>query len=324
MARMATASTHLNATLEEDLRRVEIELGHVGHDADWVLRDAIRHHLRTGGKRMRPRLALLAGRLVGGVTSDGLVQLAAVTELVHAASLVHDDTLDEAGTRRGVATVSSQWGDHIAVLVGDYLFAQAAILTAGLGSLRLMGLLAETIQSLVQGELAQMDAAYRIEASALNYEMRIAAKTASLFILAAEGGAVYVGTNDEQARALSGYAYNLGLAFQIADDVLDYTGSMEELGKPARSDLASGVVTLPALYYLQELPADAPDYMTVEEGGDVTTVVAAIRASDAPARALARARELARDATNALMVFPPSSERDALIALAGATVSRGS
>jgi geranylgeranyl pyrophosphate synthase len=322
---MATAATQLGATLPNDLARVETELGLVGCDAGPLLREAIRHHLRTGGKRLRPRMALLSGRMVGsGATSDGLVQLAAVTELVHAASLVHDDTLDEASTRRGVATVSSQWGNHIAVLVGDYLFAQAAIVTAGLGSLRLMALLAETIQSLVQGELAQMAAAYRIEASAENYEMRIAAKTASLFMLAAEGGAVHAGAGDEQAHALRDYAYNLGLAFQIADDVLDYTGSMEQLGKPSGSDLANGVVTLPALYYLQALPPDASERRIVEGGGDVVQVVAAIRASDAPARALLRAGELARKAIEALDIFRPSPEHQALVALAESTVSRQS
>jgi geranylgeranyl pyrophosphate synthase len=322
---MATAASQPGATLPNDLARVETQLGLVGYDAGPVLREAIRHHLRTGGKRMRPRMAVLSGRMVGGsCVSDGLVQLAAVTELVHAASLVHDDTLDEASTRRGIATVSSQWGNHIAVLVGDYLFAQAAIWTAGLGSLRLMGLLAETIQSLVQGELAQMGAAYRIEASAENYEMRIAAKSASLFVLAAEGGAIHSGASDEQACAFRDYAYNLGLAFQIADDVLDYTGSTEELGKPAGSDLANGVVTLPALYYLQALPADAPERRAVEEGGDVVQVVAAIRASDAPARALARAGELAQRAIEALDIFPSSPERQALVALALTTVSRRS
>jgi all-trans-nonaprenyl-diphosphate synthase len=319
---MAIAASDLSTLLSPDLVRVEKELGLIGHDAGPLLHEAIVHHLRTGGKRLRPRLAMLAGRLVGGDSSPKLVQLAAVTELVHAASLVHDDTLDEASTRRGVATVSAQWGNHIAVLVGDYLFAQAAILTAGLGSLRLMDLLAETIRSLVQGELAQMSAAYRIDASAENYESRIAAKSASLFVLAAEGGAVCAGASDEQARALRDYAGNLGLAFQIADDVLDYTGSDEELGKPAGSDLANGVVTLPALYYLQSLPASAPERLIVEEGGPMDRVVAAIRDSTAPRRALAHAATLAQMAVDSLAIFAPSPERAALEALAETAVSR--
>jgi geranylgeranyl pyrophosphate synthase len=235
---------------------------------------------------------------------------------------VHDDTVDEAATRRGVATVSAQWGGHMAVLVGDYLFAQAAILTAGLGSLRLMELLAATIQALVQGELRQMGAAYRIEASAANYQSRIAAKSASLFVLAAEGGATYSGAAQEQILALRRYALNLGLAFQIADDVLDYTGTDEELGKPAGSDLANGVITLPALHYLRGLSPEAADRRMVEEGGDVRALVTAIRASEAPARALAEARALADQAIEALADFPPSPEREALIALAEATVAR--
>jgi geranylgeranyl pyrophosphate synthase len=235
---------------------------------------------------------------------------------------VHDDTLDEASTRRGVPTVASRWGSHVAVLVGDYVFAQAAIITAGLGSVRLMSLLASTIQALVQGELRQMSAAFRIDASAANYEERIGAKSASLFVLAAQGGAICAGAGEQEAEALRSYAHNLGLAFQIADDVLDYTASDEDLGKPAGSDLANGVVTLPALNYLETLPLDAPERRLVEEGGDTAAVVAAIRASDAPARALKRARRLARQAASALKVFPPSPDRDALIDLAQAAVAR--
>jgi geranylgeranyl pyrophosphate synthase len=321
---MAIAATDLSALLSTDLACVEHELGLVGHDAGPLLHEAIVHHLRTGGKRLRPRLAVLSGRLVGGDSSTKLVQLAAITELVHAASLVHDDTLDEASTRRGVATVSAKWGNHIAVLVGDYLFAQAAILTASLGSLRLMDLLAETIRSLVQGELAQMSAAYRIEASAENYESRIAAKSASLFVLAAEGGAVCAGASDEQAHALRAYARNLGLAFQVADDVLDYTGSDEDLGKPAGSDLANGVVTLPALYYLRSLEPSSPERLLVEEGGPMDRVVAAIRDSNAPSLALTHAATLAQAAVDALAIFPPSPERAALESLAGTAVSRQS
>jgi geranylgeranyl pyrophosphate synthase len=210
----------------------------------------------------------------------------------------------------------------VAVLVGDYLFAQAAIITAGLGSVRLMSLLASTIQALVQGELRQMSAAFRIDASAANYEERIGGKSASLFVLAAEGGAICAGAGEQEAEALRSYAHNLGLAFQIADDVLDYTASDEDLGKPAGSDLANGVVTLPALNYLETLPLDAPERRLVEEGGDTAPVVAAIRASDAPARALKRARQLARQAVSALEVFPPSPDRDALIDLAEAAVAR--
>ncbi len=321
---MAVAPNQLDQPLMADLARVEAELGLVGRDAGPVLHEAIRHHLRTGGKRLRPRIALLAGRLIRGYVPEGLVRFAAVTELVHAASLVHDDTIDEASTRRGEPTVGSQWGSHIAVLVGDYLFAEAAILTAGLGSLPLMSLLATTIQALVQGELRQMSAAYRIEASAANYESRIAAKSASLFVLAAEGGAVYAGAREEQVQALHEYAYYLGLAFQIADDVLDYTASDEELGKPAGSDLANGVVTLPALHYLQGLPPDAPERRIVEEGDEMARVVAAIRASDGPSYALAHARTLARQAVAALDIFSPSPDREALVALAEGTVSRRS
>lgn len=321
---MAIASSTVRGAGIDDLARVEQELMLVGRDAGPALHEAIRHHLRTGGKRLRPRLAVTAGRLICGYVPDGLIRFAAVTELVHAASLVHDDTLDDAGTRRGVRTVSAEWGSHVAVLVGDYLFAQAALLTAGLDSLRLMSLLAATIQALVQGELWQMSAAYRVDTSEQNYEARIGAKSASLFVLAAEGGATYAGGRPDQTAALQHYAERLGLAFQIVDDVLDYTGTDAELGKPAGSDLANGVITLPALYYLRDLPAAAPERRIVEEGGDTRALVQAIRASDAPARALNSARALVRAAIAELDIFPDSPDRAALIALAEGAVARRS
>lgn len=321
---MAIASSRLDQALMDGLARVEEELALAGRTAGTALHEAIRHHLSTGGKRIRPRLTLLAARLISDHVPDGLIRFAAVTELVHAASLVHDDTLDDAATRRGITTVSARWGNQVAVLVGDYLFAHAALLTAGLGSLRLMALLAATIQALVQGELRQMDAAYRIHVSSDNYEARIEGKTASLFMLAAEGGATYAGATEAQARALQRYGLSTGLAFQIADDVLDYTATDEALGKPAGSDLASGVITLPALYYLRELPGDAPERRIIEEGGDVGRIVDAIRASDAPARALEYARALVDRAVAELATFPDSPDRDALAALARGAIARRS
>lgn len=321
---MAIAASQINQSLLADMARVEDELALVGQEAGPVLHEAIRHHLSTGGKRMRPRIAILAGRMLLGGVPDGLIRFAAVTELVHAASLVHDDTIDEADTRRGEPTVGSRWGSHIAVLVGDYLFAQAAIITAGLGSLRLMSLLAATIQSLVRGELRQMSAAYKIEASAANYEARIADKSASLFVLAAEGAGVLAGVGEAEITALRRYGQQLGLAFQIADDVLDYTASNEELGKPAGSDLANGVVTLPALRYLRALPDEAPERRIVEEGGEIARVVAAIRASDGPEYALDRAQAHAQEAAAALDLFPLSPARQALLAITEETVRRRS
>src|SRR6185437_16132758 len=329
---MAMAASRINQPLMAELARVEEQLALVGQEAGPLLQEAIRHHLSAGGKRMRPRIALLAGRLLGHEATDDLVRFAAVTELVHAASLVHDDTIDDAATRRGEPTVGATWGGHIAVLVGDYLFAQAAIITAGLGSLRLMSLLAATIQALVRGELRQMSAAYNIEASAANYEARISDKSASLFVLAAEGAGVLAaegagvlaGVGEEQTQALHQFGQLLGLAFQIADDVLDYTGSDQELGKPAGSDLANGVITLPALRYLQSLRPDALDWRIVEEGGEIDRVVAAIRASDGPECALDRARTLSHEAISALRTFPLSPASEALELVAEETVRRRS
>src|SRR6185437_10138554 len=321
---MAIAASRVGQPLAADLARVEEELGSIGQEAGPLLHEAIRHHLSTGGKRIRPRSALLAGRMLLGDAPDALVRFAAVTELVHAASLVHDDTIDQAGTRRGEPTVDSRFGSHVSVLVGDYLFAQAAIITAELGSLRLMSLLASTIQALVRRELRQMSAAFKIEASAANYEARISDKSASLFVLAAEGAGVLAGAPEDQVAGLRRYGEQLGLAFQIADDVLDYTGSNATLGKPAGSDLANGVVTLPALRYLLTLPNDAPERRIVEEGGETARVVEAIRASDGPEYALQRAQTLADAAAEALSIFTPSPAQEALLVISRESFGRRS
>jgi geranylgeranyl pyrophosphate synthase len=311
----------LETALEEGLRCVEAELAAVGQRARPLLREVIRHQL-AGGKQLRPRMALLVGQLIAARTSEGLARFAAVTEVVQAASLVQDDILDRGTIRHGQASVNAQWGTRVALLLSDYLFAQAALITAQLNRPPLMQLLAETIQILVQGELQQMEESFDLAASAAGYQARIAAKCASHFVLAAEGAALYAGATGEQIAAVRRYAHQLGLAYQIVDDVLDYTGDSVEIGKPVGTDLANGILTLPAIYYLTALPADAPDRRRVAERRELDQVVAAVRRSTAPTRALAHAHTLIEEAIGALATFPPSAAREGLVALAHLTVRR--
>ncbi len=300
--------------VDADLERVRDTLYRIGDGDNPLLVETIRHLFGSRGKYIRPALALLVGRLFQPSASQRLVEFAAAMEVVHTASLVHDDTLDEAGTRRGQTTVNAAWNGHIAILLGDYLFAQSAFLIAGLGELRLMSMLADTIKQLVRGELLQMETAFDWEQDEDVYRDKIANKTASLLALSAQGGGVIGGADEAQLRALQGYGYKLGLAFQVVDDILDLTETEEVLGKPAGSDLAQGTVTLPVIYYLRR--ATPAQREAVVDGDRVREAVTAVAASPAIAEARAYADALIDGAIAELEILPSGEARAALRDLA--------
>jgi geranylgeranyl pyrophosphate synthase len=213
--------------------------------------------LEAGGKRVRPALALLAGKL-SNYNLELLVPLAASIELLHTATLVHDDVIDAAATRRGRATANSLVGNAASVMVGDYMFAHAAELVARTGNIDVIRLFAETLMHMATGELHQDMSAYSYGQSTREYFNRIAGKTASLFATAAKGGAMIGGANAQQAEALRSYGENIGMAFQVVDDLLDVTATEEELGKPAGSDLMQGTLTLPSLLLIERYPENNP------------------------------------------------------------------
>jgi octaprenyl-diphosphate synthase len=215
------------------------------------------HLLEAGGKRIRPAIALLSGRL-GDYSTELLVPLAASIELLHSATLVHDDVIDAAPTRRGRATANSLAGNAASVMVGDYMFAYAAELIARTGNIAVIRLFARTLMEMATGELHQDMTAYNYGQSTREYFNRIYGKTASLFATAAQGGAMVAGLSEGQALALRSYGENLGMAFQIVDDILDFTGDAVELGKPAGSDLMQGTLTLPALLLIERNPDNNP------------------------------------------------------------------
>jgi all-trans-nonaprenyl-diphosphate synthase len=308
------------ASIEADLQRVREGLQRIGEGDNPLLVQTIRHLFGTRGKYIRPALCLMVGRLYRPVADERLIDFAAAMEVVHSASLVHDDTLDEAATRRGRTTVNAGWNGHIAILVGDYLFAQSAIVTAGLGELRVMSMLAATIKSLVRGELRQMETAFDWGQTEQDYLDKIGNKTASLLALCTEGAGVLSGAREVGLDALHRYGYNLGLAFQIVDDVLDLTESDEALGKPAGSDLAQGTLTLPVIYYLET--ASPQERALVVDGNRVGEAVKAIAASAALRRARARAEELADEAVAALECLPQSDARRELREMARFAVQR--
>lgn len=288
------------------------------------LRSALEHLLAAGGKRIRPTLGLLVGNMLGA-PEDKLITLGASVELLHTATLVHDDLIDGALLRRGMPTLNARWSPAATVLTGDFLFARAAKLAAETDYLPLMKLFADTLATIVNGELTQMFSARGV-IERDNYYQRIYAKTASLFEMSSLAASM-VATDDEETRnSMKVYGYEVGMAFQIVDDILDFTGEQSAVGKPIGSDLLNGLVTLPAIYYAEANPLDE-DVLSLPEGGwkdtdRVQRLVDGIRQSKAIHQAMEEARQAVERAISALEDAPASPEKEALEDLARFIVDR--
>jgi geranylgeranyl pyrophosphate synthase len=311
--------------VQEGIKEVEARMrAQVDGNQPPDLRAAFEHLMSAGGKRIRPTLGLLVGHMLGG-DHEKLVTLGASVEMLHTATLVHDDLIDGALLRRGIPTLNARWSPAATVLTGDFLFARAAKLAAEADYLPLMKLFAETLAIIVGGELMQMFSAHG-SLSRENYYNRIYAKTASLFEMSAHAAAM-IATEDESVRlALRTYGYEVGMAFQMVDDLLDYTGDQVAVGKPLGSDLLNGLVTLPAIYYAEACPDD-PDVRALPEGGwadseRVARLVENIRASQAIHKTMSEAHVHVTRALEALQSFHPSAERTALDELARYIVDR--
>jgi geranylgeranyl pyrophosphate synthase len=309
----------------DGLQEVEQLLRHQADDDHPDLRAALDHLLSSGGKRIRPALALLTGQMLGG-PHDKLVTLAAAVELLHNATLVHDDLIDGALLRRGMPTLNTRWSPAATVLTGDFMFSHAARLAADTDNLPLIKHFAETLAVIVNGELTQLFSAKGV-VSQENYYQRIYAKTASLMEMTTRAAAMVSSVNDSVTEALRRYGYHLGMAFQIVDDILDITGQQDELGKTVGSDLLQGLVTLPALYYIEDHP-DQEEVRILVAGesnprrAQMETLVQSIRSSDAIRRAMDEARGYIDRAIENLAGMPEGNELQALLDLARFIVDR--
>jgi len=319
------STTTFFTSVQDQLHFVEQRMREqAGEDQHPDLRSALEHLLAAGGKRVRPTLGLLVGNMLGA-PEDKLITLGASVELLHTATLVHDDLIDGALLRRGMPTLNARWSPAATVLTGDFLFARAAKLAADTDYLPLMKLFAETLATIVNGELTQMFSARGV-IDRDNYYNRIYAKTASLFEMSTLA-ATMVATDDEETRsAMKAFGYEVGMAFQIVDDILDFTGDQSTVGKPIGSDLLNGLVTLPAIYFAEANRYDE-DVLSLPDGGwketaRVQRLVDAIRQSDAIVQAMDEARNAVRRALAALEVAPASPEKDALEDLAKYIVDR--
>ncbi|MHB8590069.1 MAG: polyprenyl synthetase family protein [Candidatus Dormibacteraceae bacterium] len=280
----------------------------------------------AGGKRVRPALVLLSASC-GHYDLGRLMPAAMAVELTHAATLVHDDVIDRSPVRRGRPTVAASLGDEPAIVIGDFYFAKAYEHAARTDSTAVVGILARAVMEICAGEVRQQEIRYRYSTGVEEYLHRIEAKTATLLTACCDIGALLGGLPDAQRSALHAYGRFLGLAFQIADDVLDYLGSEDEIGKPIGKDIAEGFATLPLMVARQDEAMSHRLKQILEDGRqlsvqDAHAVVEIVRESRAPQRALARAEDHARQAREQLGGIDAGEARDALEALTDYVVTR--
>ncbi len=313
--------------LKDDLKKVEDKM------RSQVLQDypdlaaALNILLSTGGKRIRPILTLLIGKILNG-EEEKVITLAAAIEMLHTATLVHDDLIDGALLRRGVPTLNSRWSPSATVLTGDYLFARAAGLAAQADSLSAMRLFADTLALIVNGEIAQLF--NRFSADNLpklsDYYQRIEAKTAALFRTACLLAAYVSPAHQAQLEAVSTFGLQIGLAFQIIDDILDFIGSPDIVGKPVGSDLQQGIITLPVIFYIEEEPLQKELLVQVlQKNHDPSLLqrfIEQVNNSSAITKSFAEARHAVQKAISALSSLPENQARQALEQLAVFIIER--
>ncbi|MEP6898056.1 MAG: polyprenyl synthetase family protein [Rhodanobacter sp.] len=313
-----------------DMQRVDTLIRH-RLSSDVVLINQIADHIiASGGKRLRPMLHTLAAG-AAGYRGDQHIKLAAVIEFIHTSTLLHDDVVDESDLRRGRETANALWGNAASVLVGDFLYSRSFQLMVELDDMRIMRILADTTNTIAEGEVLQLLNIGNADVSEASYLAVIERKTAVLFAAATELGGILGGLPDAQVAALRDYGMQLGYAFQIADDLLDYVSDADTLGKNIGDDLAEGKPTLPLIYALESTrsdPAHAEQTEVlrhaIEHGGleSLERIVASIRDSGALERTRERALVHAQAARDALAALPSSVYRDALGALADYSVQR--
>ena len=312
------------APIQKDLLVVEDRLKSTGVvDTPW-LGDLLSHALKGGGKRLRPAMALLSGSFYD-YNLERLMPMILAVELMHLATLVHDDTIDNSFVRWGRPTVNKVWGMEKAVLLGDYLFAKAGDLTASTGNLRVIKLLPQTLMIITNGELAQAASAFQLGQSREQYIFRIASKTAALFVMATESGAVLSGAPEKSIQILHDYGYYLGHAFQIIDDILDFIGTEEEMGKPVGSDLTQGTVTLPILMLMERYPQDNPVtrlFQGKNKAGNLKKAIEMVHNSTIIQECFDVAADYCNKACQNLKSLPENEARVSLANLADFIVSR--
>ena len=317
------------ALIADDLKRVEKAIGTETICSVEAV-TAISHHLqKSGGKRLRPALLLLSAGTCG-YRGDGAIRLGAVVEIIHTATLVHDDVIDKADVRRGQPSINLRWGNQASVLAGDWLYMQAFNLALRERNFYILDLLIELTQMMVEGELMQMDWLGRIDLTEDEHLSLVHRKTAYLFSVCARLGAILAGADAKMEQRMGDYGWNLGMAFQLVDDVLDFTATKDVLGKPVGSDLREGKVTLPMILALSKCTTDERSlvqtvirdeaYATAPLG----SILALLDKYDAIETVRRRAADYTENAASQLEVFPETNYKRALYSVTEWVVDRDS
>lgn len=322
---MTSSATSLFSPVEADLRLLKENLKKLIGARHPVLYAAAEHLFEAKGKQIRPAIVLLVSRatMVGKEITQRHRRLAEITEMIHTASLVHDDVIDESEVRRGIPTVHASFGNRIAILAGDFLFAQSSWYLANLDNLEVIKLLSEVIKDYAEGEIQQGLSRFSTSLSIDAYLQKTYYKTASLLANSSKAAALLSDATPEIAMHLYEYGRHLGLAFQIIDDILDFTGSTDVLGKPAGSDLRDGNLTAPVLYALEEKP-----YLEVlierefAQEEDLAEAIALVKDSRGIERSYELAAHHARAAAEHLADLPSSESRQTLIKLTDYVLNR--
>jgi len=318
--------TEIRAWVADDLRAVDHWISQSLHPDIDIINEMSTHIIHSGGKRIRPLLVVLAANAFGYQGRDHIT-LAAIVEFIHTATLLHDDVVDGSKLRRGRKTAHVIWGNEASVLVGDYLFSRAFQLMNQLNSLRVMAILANASNTIAAGEVMQLMSQHDPSTQVDHYYRVIESKTACLFAAATELGALIAGQSEEIVAAMATYGRELGLAFQIADDALDYTGSSDDLGKNIGDDLADGKPTLPLIFAMEKANSDDAIWLRalIQEGGrieDLSRIQSILASTHALTRTYDKAKAHSERASACLTLLPDTPYKQALAALAAFAVSR--
>lgn len=318
---------HLLLPIQKQLSEVELILSRQHQSNVPLIISAAEYVTQNGGKRIRPAIFLLANKMVG-VVDEKIPHLASAVELVHTASLLHDDVVDDAALRRGKASAKVKWGNQVSVLLGDFLWCKASELFIEYGTQRLWKAITKTITAITEGQILEITKLNDISLDDAGYHQIISGKTASLFSICAQGAAIIQNLSDRFEEGLKNFGFNLGLAFQLTDDVLDYTSCDRMLGKKVGTDLREGKLTLPMIIALKR--SSAKEKQMIKEclisgqisEGQFADIVGIIIRHEGINETSKLACDYAASAKEYLGIFKPSIERDALLGLADYVVER--
>jgi octaprenyl-diphosphate synthase len=315
----------LYALIDPDMNAVDAVIRQRLHSEVVLVRQVAEYIIQSGGKRLRPALVLLAAGAMG-YRGTHHHEMAAVVEFIHTATLLHDDVVDESALRRGRNTANAMFGNAASVLVGDFLYSRAFQMMVAVDNMRVMRVLSDATNVIAEGEVLQLMNCHDADVDEARYLQVIRYKTAKLFEAAAQLGAILGGGSEEIERGLADYGMHLGTAFQIIDDVLDYSGAEAETGKHLGDDLAEGKPTLPLIYVMQHGTAEQAALVrnAIEQGGrdDFAAVLAVVRSSGALDHARRVAESEALLAASAISALPASQYKDSLLQLRAFAVSR--